>query len=837
MRTFMRHVAHLSTLGCALILSGCVTETVATPTVAPVEAERVGSSDAAVRPAPYRPIEDLVPLPDHPQPLFAAGDTNALELPVDAPLAEAYRAYFAGDGEAALAALDRAEAESPLKAFHLAAQRVRTQIMMGRAAEAEAAYPDLAEKERAALGFDVNALALRAEARLWLGDYRGAERDALAVADRLSGWLLPADYGGAPTNMAEIVLLTTAQLRAYTVLAGLYVLQGDGAAALPWAEAGERGYNTVHAVAADSLYGIYFKAYPESFYGRAFNKLFEATAKALSTRDFAAGAADFASARSYFDAIGYRAGAVSAAALESWTLYTLDQDRDRALAVSEAAVQQAIYFRFPDFVWRISALRGEMLLDEGRDEEAEAAFRRADASVDIVTGALSTDRAKLRYGVGKGTIAYRLAQFDLEKGDPAQLFEDLERARARAFVDMLADRVVAPGRSADLVAEIRRLDDAIRRSRIRGLAPRPDDVDPGALDRLVERRAEAVAALARRDPDLAQVHAAAVATLGEIRLSLRSEDTLAYALPARGMDPVRLLIATRDGARVYETALTADALRAQIVRFREAVQLGRGASQVRLAEQIARLLGFSDWRPTGRLYVVPSGDFFFMPWGALPDVGQTLVLPNGGWLLRRTAGIDGDAVGLIGDPEFGGVMPQLEGAREEVRALGGLLGTDPLTAAQATRAALRARVGTGASVLHFATHGTFDAAAPMRSSLVLSDGRRADPVTAADLFADPFPADLVVLSACETGMGEAVAGDDFLGLARSFYLGGARTVVNSLWPVSDEGTRLFMEHFHAEAARTGDYAAAWLAARNVSKEAGFPPAVYGAFVVGGAAAR
>ena len=71
---------------------------------------------------------------------------------------------------------------------------------------------------------------------------------------------------------------------------------------------------------------------------------------------------------------------------------------------------------------------------------------------------------------------------------------------------------------------------------------------------------------------------------------------------------------------------------------------------------------------------------------------------------------------------------------------------------------------------------------------------------------------------------------------RSFYLGGARTVVNSLWPVADRGTQIFMTRFH-ELARQGDYGAAWLAARDEVKRQGFPPAVYGAFNLGGAARR
>jgi CHAT domain-containing protein len=90
----------------------------------------------------------------------------------------------------------------------------------------------------------------------------------------------------------------------------------------------------------------------------------------------------------------------------------------------------------------------------------------------------------------------------------------------------------------------------------------------------------------------------------------------------------------------------------------------------------------------------------------------------------------------------------------------------------------------------------------------------------------------VILSACETGIGKVEAGDDYLGLPRSFFLGGTSAVLSSLWPVDDEGTREFMEHFHAEMKR-GSLAQAWLVARNRLKQAGRPPWVYGAFMLSG----
>ena len=142
---------------------------------------------------------------------------------------------------------------------------------------------------------------------------------------------------------------------------------------------------------------------------------------------------------------------------------------------------------------------------------------------------------------------------------------------------------------------------------------------------------------------------------------------------------------------------------------------------------------------------------------------------------------------------------------------------------------MREQVGGGVNVLHLATHGTFDALRPLNSAVFLTSGR----LTAADLFARPLTADLVVLSACETGLGKVVAGDDYLGLSRSFYFGGVRTLLHSLWPVADGPTRRFMTVFH-ESAKNGDLGAAWRQATDALRQDGFPPFVAGAFVLSGA---
>jgi CHAT domain-containing protein len=105
------------------------------------------------------------------------------------------------------------------------------------------------------------------------------------------------------------------------------------------------------------------------------------------------------------------------------------------------------------------------------------------------------------------------------------------------------------------------------------------------------------------------------------------------------------------------------------------------------------------------------------------------------------------------------------------------------------------------SLLHFATHGVFNSKQPALSGLLLSrvdlNGKSKDGfLQLADIFNLNLNADQVVLSACETGLGEQIKGEGMVGITRGFFYAGARRVLVSLWRVNDEATAELMSKFY-----------------------------------------
>jgi CHAT domain-containing protein len=173
---------------------------------------------------------------------------------------------------------------------------------------------------------------------------------------------------------------------------------------------------------------------------------------------------------------------------------------------------------------------------------------------------------------------------------------------------------------------------------------------------------------------------------------------------------------------------------------------------------------------------------------------------------------DGDRVLLA---SRGKGWKDLPGARREIAAIAPLFDQPlKLVGSEASEQRLDQLAVAGElqqfRYLHFATHGEVNPRIALESALILSQDQLPDPVdqilagkypydgrlTAAEMRRWKLDAELVTLSACETGLGERLGGEGYLGFAQALFTAGARSVVLSLWPVDDPSTALLMTRFY-----------------------------------------
>ena len=168
------------------------------------------------------------------------------------------------------------------------------------------------------------------------------------------------------------------------------------------------------------------------------------------------------------------------------------------------------------------------------------------------------------------------------------------------------------------------------------------------------------------------------------------------------------------------------------------------------------------------------------------------------------AGVVQRALRDFGEPGEGAGIARLPFSRREAEAIMASLPAGEGMLALGFRASRATATGQELShyrIVHFATHGLVNGEHPELSGIVLSlfdeRGRRQDGfLQLSEIYNLNLPADLVVLSACQTALGKEVRGEGLIGLTRGFMYAGAPRVVASLWKVDDAATARLMAEFY-----------------------------------------
>jgi CHAT domain-containing protein len=163
-------------------------------------------------------------------------------------------------------------------------------------------------------------------------------------------------------------------------------------------------------------------------------------------------------------------------------------------------------------------------------------------------------------------------------------------------------------------------------------------------------------------------------------------------------------------------------------------------------------------------------------------------------------------------------LPRLISTREEAEAITGLVPSSERRVAlgfEAGREVATSEEIERYRIVHFASHGLLNSSHPELSGIVLSlvdeQGQMRDGfLRLHDIYNLKLPAELVVLSACQTGLGKEIKGEGLIGLTRGFMYAGAARVVASLWKVDDEATAELMKRFYNGMLKEGETAASAL---------------------------
>lgn len=494
---------------------------------------------------------------------------------------------------------------------------------------------------------------------------------------------------------------------------------------------------------------------------------------------------------------------------------------------------------------RALVLAGRAQRALGQREAALASFAEAAAIVEELRAAVAGGEATRERFLSASTDPYlALAELHLAEGLTAEALAQVERAKGRVLLDVLAAgrvqvrKLLTTAERADeqrLERELADLGRDLRRERQR---QKPDAARQAELEQRLgaarRAREDLLTRLYAGHPSLRTLRGE-VAPLSPSDLAELAPDAgtalLEYSL---GPDGLSLFVVAREGGEPRLTlhrlgdgaAVTRDVreLRRRLAaRDLEAATLSRRLYDQLLRPAASRLAGRQ------QLVVIPDGALWELPFQALsPRPGRYLVEDHGlsyapsltvlREMRRRRQGVPATGPRTLlafGNPSLGEArrreglalmggetLAPLPEAEQQVKGLARIYGgraTRVYVGAEASEGRAKAEAPR-AQVLHFATHGLLDGADPLYSQLVLAapgPGESEDGLLEArEIMELDLSAELAVLSACETGRGRVSAGEGLIGLSWAFFVAGVPSTVVSQWKVEAGSTAALMLAFH-----------------------------------------
>jgi CHAT domain-containing protein/Tfp pilus assembly protein PilF len=464
--------------------------------------------------------------------------------------------------------------------------------------------------------------------------------------------------------------------------------------------------------------------------------------------------------------------------------------------------------------------------NQQRITEALNYYQQAIDGLEGVRASAGTERVRAGFIARYANLYTRAVLLYYQQGQDELAFATSERGRARAFLDSLSTGYIQLSdqesqalfdRERETYVTRQKTQDALARARaaipldpqlITDLERQLNDAEgahTAALEAITGRAGELATLVSGRTVGVRtvdQVQALLDPSTTLVSFFVTDDKTLAFVLTHDHFTTVTLPVKQADLRTLVETLH-------QFSNMDDPYPPGA----IQLYQQL--IVPLQEHLTTRHLAIVPHGVLHYMPFAALTDGTQLLIdnyvltiLPSASSLPFIQANSERQPAGplILGNPATDlPDLPTLAFAEREAEAIAALYKVEPLIGPLATEHALEQR-GSQAGIVHLAAHASFNPIAPLASAIYLAsdtagidhlnsqyDGR----LEVGEVYRlDLHEADLVVLSACDTQLGDLSEGDELVGLTRAFIFAGAPSVMATLWNVEDKATSLLMERFY-----------------------------------------
>lgn len=499
-------------------------------------------------------------------------------------------------------------------------------------------------------------------------------------------------------------------------------------------------------------------------------------------------------------------------------LYRGQKEFTRSLENLQKALEMAEKVNHASFIYLASSQIGNLLLETERPSEAIPYYEKAIENIESTRSLLESEEFRSSFFEDKRTIYSGMIIAHLRMRNPKateEAFNYNERARSRAFLDILGSKVQL-ARGGTLLEHERALQARISVLQAMMVGQEPDAPERPQLRRELEEAQKAyndfLVKVRKENREQASLMNVEPLTLKQLQELLDPGVTMLEYFVVRGA--VFLWVVEKDRLRFVRIPIARSELVAKVTSLRENIfQIGarerfRGDSQ-----ELYKLL-IEPALPHVRgkeLLIIPHDVLHYLPYQALLSTQDRYLIQDypiyylsSASLMqftrekRRASRESRERALVMGNPSLGDEAYNLRFAEREAKEVAAAYPKSTVYLQSDATKPRAISLSPDYDILHFAVHGELKEDDPLGSGLLLaSDGKENGRLEAREIFSLNLKADMVVLSACETGLGKITNGDEIIGLTRAFIYAGTPSVVTTLWKVNDRASYELMREFYS----------------------------------------
>jgi CHAT domain-containing protein/Tfp pilus assembly protein PilF len=493
------------------------------------------------------------------------------------------------------------------------------------------------------------------------------------------------------------------------------------------------------------------------------------------------------------------------------TLYQKMGKSEEAFQTLKEAYGRGRELNLPEVVWRSLKAMAGISIQRRELPGAYQDLREAIEVVERMRGRIKIDEYKTGFLENKADLYEEMVLLLLRMGKADEAFNYAERGRSRNFIDMLGNQRIKVKSSSSqglldmergLSRRIESLEERIRKEKgetiIEELKKARKDYESLLLS-IKEESPELAPFVTVDPPTLRDIQRAIPKDTVLLEYLVTREGVVVWVLSSEGIDSVtvpmgkgviREKVATYRGMLERVIPVERESLELYNLLIRPVERFIEGSKYIGIVpHDILHYLSFSSLFD-GRRYLMESHPIFYSPSASV----LKMVVDRHVGAYRNTPL---QKFLVIGNPDLGDSAYDLPFAEREAMSIAREYeGSEVLIRKEATETRVRGDIG-GFNGIHFASHGVYDSVTPLFSTLKLAgDGNNDGNLTANEAFSLDIKASLVMMSACQTGLGKVTTGDEIIGLNRAFIYAGGNSIVSTLWRVNDAASAMLVKRFY-----------------------------------------